>query len=254
MCSLSAEDKDAKNSLGPVAFGIEDRETETVRKRGKLFKVADAWKRVLNYDTTSNLVGITPESVGEAAQPVLIYNPSSKKYLFVSKDDKVTGKKNPYVEARDDRLGKRNLFLIKEVQKGQKKYYIFNIEENAYIYVSNSKSGVVRHWNQNVLASTGDPSKAADKQKYIFEFEDDDGDGFYKIKNQDKYIYVSRHLLGIPAYPLVKAGTDDHLKRSEAQFFQLTLKDVRPSFFYFFQKACNIQGRNLRKRKEGVGE
>ena len=201
--------------------------SKTGRKRGRLLKNAGAWKRVLNYDTTSNLVGLTPESVEEAAQPVLIYNPSSEKYLFVSKDYKVTGKHNAYVEARGDRLGKRNLFLIKKVPAAQNKYYIFNIEQNAYMYVSNSKSGFILHWNQNVLASTGDPGDGADKQKYIFEFEDDDGDGFYKIKNQEKYVYVSGHRLGIPSYPLVKAATDEYLKRSEAQFFQLTLKDVR---------------------------
>ena len=179
------------------------------------------------------MLGLTPESVADVEQPVLIFNPSSEKYLFVSKDYKVTGKHNAYIEARGDRLGERNLFLIKKVPNEQKKYYIFDIQQNAYMYVSNSKSGFFFHWNQNVLASTGDPGTGTQKDKYIFEFEDEDGDGFYNIKNQDKYVYVSRHRLGIPSYPLVKAATKQYLKRSEAHFFQLTLREVSISYLLF---------------------
>ena len=185
---------------------------------------------MLHYDTQSNLLGLTPQSVADVEQPVLIFSPSGEKYLFVSKDYKVTGKHNAYVEARGDRLGERNLFLIKKVPSEQNKYYIFNIKQNAYLYVSNSKSGFFGHWSNNLLASTGDPGTGTQKDKYIFEFEDEDGDGFYKIKNQDKYVYVSGHHHGIPSYSLLKAATSQYLKRSEAHFFQLTLRDVRNKY------------------------
>ena len=163
--------------------------------------------------------------MAEAQQPILLFSPASEKYLFVSKDYKVTGKHNAYTEARGDRLGKRNLFLIKKLP-GEDKFHIFNIEQNAYLYVSNSKSGFIGHWNKNVLASTVAPDNADSPEKFVFEFEDEDGDGFYEIKNQGLYLYVSRHYHGIPSYPLIKAATKDYLKRREVQFFQLTLKEV----------------------------
>ena len=216
--------------------------TETTgKRRTRLQKSSGASKRTLHYDTQSNLLGLTPESVANVEQPVLIFNPSSKKYLFVSKDVKVTGVRNAYVEARGDRLGERNLFLIKKVPGQENKYYIFNIQQNSYVYVSNSKSGVVMHWNNNVLASTVDPDTATQKNKYIFEFEDEDGDGFYKIKNQDKYVYVSRHPHGLPSYPLVKAATGQYLRRYETKFFQLTLREVRFPTSYLLLEILNLQ-------------
>ena len=217
------------------AAQVNQIELEILSKRHKLQTTSDASKRALRYDQKSNLLGLTPQSVADVEQPVLIFSPSSEKYLFVSKDYKVTGKHNAYVEARGDRLGERNLFLIKEVSAQQNKYYIFNIQQNAYLYVSNSKSGVIKPWNNNVLASTGEPGTGAEKNKYIFEFEDKEGDGIYKIKNQDKYVYISGHLHGIPPYPLLKAATSQYLRRSETQSFQLTLREVRVSYLMIIE-------------------
>ena len=199
-------------------------------KRSRLQSDSDASKRTLDYDKESNLVGLSPESVAEVEQPVLLYNPLREKYLFVSKDYKATGKHNAYVEARGDRLGLRNTFLIKKVPNEQNKYFIFNVEQEAYMYMSNSKSGLFKYRNHNILASTGEPNAGGQVAKYIFEFEDENDDGFYKIKNQEKYLYVSDHLLGIPAYPLVKATNQKELARWQSQYFQIVLKEV--SYFY----------------------
>lgn len=180
------------------------------------------------------MLALTPDSLADAKQPFLIYNPDKKTYLFVSKDIKATGKKNPYVEARNDRLGRRNMFTFEEVKDQKDKYFIFNVELKAYLYVSNSKSGVVRYWNNNVLASTEKPTEADQLKKYIFEFEDDDGDGFYKIKNQEKYLYVSAHYFGVPANALVKATNQKELDRWDSKFFQFALKDVRHFLLLIF--------------------
>ena len=123
----------------------------------------------------------------------------------------------------------------------QNKYYIFNIQQNVYLYVSNSKSGVLKYRNNNVLASTGEPGTGAQAEKYVFEFEDNNGDGFYQIKNQGKYVYVSRQRNGIPSNRLVKAATSQNLRRSETQFFQLTLREVRASYLIIIGKYLHYQ-------------
>ena len=184
-------------------------------------------KRTLEYEKISNVVGLTPESLAEANQSFLIYNPSKELYLFVSKDYTITGKHNPYIEARGDREGERNVFLFKKVPNQDGKFHIFNVDREAYLYVSNSKSGFFGYWNNNVLASTDLPNEPDEAKKYVFEFEDDDGDGFYTIKNQGKSFYVSAHFLGIPPYRLVKATEQKELRRWESRFFQFALRDVR---------------------------
>ena len=182
-------------------------------------------ERSLEYDPKSDIFGLTPKNLADTGQEFLIYNPDKKVFLFVSKDLKATGKHMPYVEARGDRDGLRNIFTFMKVPGQNGKYYIKNKDTDKFLYVSNSKSGFINYWNNNVLAADSVASDAS-KIKFIFDFEDEDGDGFYKIKNQGKSFYVSSHMLGIPMYRLVKATDQKELERWHSQFFQFVLKDV----------------------------
>eukprot|EP00112_Aurelia_sp_Birch-Aquarium-sp1_P000987 Seg1095.15 transcript_id=Seg1095.15/GoldUCD/mRNA.D3Y31 product="hypothetical protein" protein_id=Seg1095.15/GoldUCD/D3Y31 len=181
-------------------------------------------ERNLEYDPASDIFGLTPKNLADSGQEFLIYNPDKKVFLFVSKDIKATGKRMPYIEARGDRAGLRNIFTFMKVPGQDGKYYIKNKDTNKFLYVSKSKSGFIKYWNNNVLAAD---SVATDdsKTKYIFEFVDEDGDGFYEIKNQGKTFYVSSHMLGIPMHRLVKATDQKELERWNSQFFQFVLKD-----------------------------
>ena len=209
--------------LGEEADSKPTTTRETLRKRGRIHTYNTGNKRTLEYDTGSDVLGLTPESLASANQPFLLFSPDKKVFVFVSKDLKITGKHNPYVQARSDRLGLRNQFILNQVGD---KYTIFNTEQRKYIYVSNSKSGFIKYWNSNVLAADAVPDDATQKAKFLFEFEDSDGDGFYTIKNQDKYLYISMQHYGIPSYNMVKATNQREVERWDSRFFQFALREV----------------------------
>ena len=218
------EDKNSK--LGPGVKGKAGKRTHVHHHESGSKREQTATKRKLDYDPGSDLFGLDPKVLADAGQEFLIYNPDKKVYVYVSKDMKATGKRVPYTEARSDRAGLRNIFTFEKVPGQDGKYYIKNKDTNKYLYVSNSKSGVIKYWNNNVLAADAVPADDS-KKKYIFEFKDEDGNGFYKIMNQGKSVYVSAHMLGIPMHRIVKATNQKELERWHSQFFQFALKEVR---------------------------
>ncbi|XP_065051742.1 uncharacterized protein LOC135681290 [Rhopilema esculentum] len=217
----------SKDNLGKAlpATGSKGARNIPARKRAKVHTSLKGTKRKLNYDAGSNIYGLTPESLAEAEQPFLIYNPDKKVYCYVSYDEKAVGEHSPYVEARADRFGARNLFKFVKVPATNGKFYIHNIDKNKYIFVSYSKPGLLKFWDSNLFAAESIPTEPDLKKRFMFEFEDEDGDGFYKIKNDGKYLYISSHTTGIPASNLVKATNGKNLKRWSSQYFQFALKE-----------------------------
>eukprot|EP00112_Aurelia_sp_Birch-Aquarium-sp1_P013581 Seg2885.2 transcript_id=Seg2885.2/GoldUCD/mRNA.D3Y31 product="hypothetical protein" protein_id=Seg2885.2/GoldUCD/D3Y31 len=211
-----------KMDLGEEANSKPATTRETLRKRGSIRRYKTGIKRTLEYDTGSDVLGLTPETLVAENQPFLLFNPDKKDFVFVSKDLKITGKHNAYVQARSDRLGLRNQFTLNKVGD---KYTIFNTDQRKYIYVSSSKSGFIKSWNNNVLAADAVPDDVTQKAKFLFEFEDSDGDGFYTIKNQDKYLYVSMQHYGIPLRNMVKATNQREVERWDSRFFQFALRE-----------------------------
>ena len=195
-------------------------------------------RRTLEYDPGSNVAGINPASFVDAQnvprpQPFLIYSPKSKKYLFMSKDKKILGKRNTYLEARSNRDGDRNKFILEPAaQHAPPQYYIKNVQTNKYLYVSNSKKGFVGITSNNVLGSTEDPNDegmdADRREKFKFEFEEAD-DGFYRIKgNGDKYLFVSHDRHWVPTFRpnrVIEADTRNR-RQAQTQLFQFTLYEA----------------------------
>ena len=180
----------------------------------------------MEYDT-SNILGLLPKTLEAKKQPFLIFNPSKKDFVFVSHDIKATGKRsshNNYVQARKGRDGERNLFLLEKADKAGtvQQYYIKNIKMDRYLYVSNSKSGVWKYRNNNVLAA----KEHGGNDKFKFIFEDEKKDGFYTIRNGEKYLYVSSQPWGIPTGWIVKATDQKEVERWDSRFFQFSLKYV----------------------------
>lgn len=210
------------------------KSTKSGKKRGHVnyHLYENATRRALEYDTKSNLLGLLPEILAEKEQPFLIYCPSEKEFAFVSHDIKATGKRsshNNYVQARKDRDGERNLFLLEKADKpgADQRYYIKNIKMDRYLYVSNSKSGAFKYINNNVLAAKAH----AGSDKFKFVIKDEKKDGFYTIQNDKKYVYVSSQPWGIPTGWMVKATDQKEVERWDSRFFQFSLKYVSASEF-----------------------
>ena len=210
---------------------IKDQPARKSQVRQQIFhhassKSSSGSKRHLGYDPGSNVAGIDPLTLADANQPFLIYSPKTELYLFMSNDKRVLGKKhNTYVEARSERFGGRNEFIIEKSRTG--KFYIRNIKTDRYVYVSSSTSGVLKWSSFNVLGSDEYPGSLSDsnqKKKFEFVFEDDD-DGFYRIKNNGNYLFVSSDRVGIPANRIVEADVKNR-KRDQTQLFQFSLKEV----------------------------
>lgn len=219
---------------------IKDQPARKSQVRQQIFhhassKSSSGSKRHLGYDPGSNVAGIDPLTLADANQPFLIYSPKTELYLFMSNDKRVLGKKhNTYVEARSDRFGGRNEFIIEKSRTG--KFYIRNLKTDRYVYVSSSTSGVLKWSSFNVLGSDEYPGSLSDsnqKKKFEFLFEDDD-DGFYRIKNNGNYLFVSSDRVGIPANRIVEADLKNR-KRDQTQLFQFSLKEVcEPNYHRMF--------------------
>ena len=179
---------------------------------------------ILEYDQESNVLGLDPKVLADADQPFLIYSPKEKKYLYMSHDIVVFGKHNTHLEARSGRDGKRNLFKLKETIKDSGKYNLFNIETKKYIYVASSTTGVFKWASNNVLGSDIEPDKQNHPKKFDFTFDGND-DGFYRIKNDDKALFVAIFRSGIPSHNIIEADSQDR-NRDQTNLFQLVLKEV----------------------------
>ena len=199
------------------------KSTKSGRKRGHVNyrHYENATRRTLDYDTNSNILGLRPEILEAKKQPFLIFNPAEKDFLFVSLD--ITTH-NKYVQARGGRDEERNLFSLEKADRAGnvQRYYIKNIEMDRYLYVSKSKSGAFEYRNNNVLAA----KEHEGKDKFKFVFEDEKKDGFYTIKNGEKYLYVSSQPWGIPWGWIVKATDQKEVERWDSRFFQFSLKYV----------------------------
>ena len=220
----------SKQAVGPVLAA--NKNNEATRRQastngGKRTSVVTSdLRRKLEYEPSSNIFGLTPNALAEADQPFVIYNPERKAYVFVSHELREIEQTDPYVEARNDKFGSRNIFKFVKVAGTRNKFYIHNLDQNKYLYVSQSKKGVIKYWNLNLLADSKISSDPKEKESYIFEFDDEDGDGLFTIRNKDKILYVSNHMVGNPPSNLVKLGDANEVDRLDSKYFQFALKDV----------------------------
>ena len=212
--------------------------TNTGEKQSSLQNASVSSKRDLERDKVSNLLGLTPESIAEVEQPVLIYNPSRKVYAFVSNDHDFFGNKDYYIEAKEDRSEKRNTFIIRKVPNEKGKYYIFNENQNAYMYLEPEGASFRFH---TVKASIGDiPSGSEDKvDSYKFDIFKDDS-GFYQIRNKkyNMYLLVPGEKEGIVKSDYVIQGGNENLLhgRQEYSLFQFVLKNVSSPYSFYVTK------------------
>ena len=201
-------------------------------KRGDVL-LSDS-KQKLDYEPSSNIFGLTPHALAEAGQPFVIFSPEKRVYVFVSHDLRAVGKSDPYVEARVDKFGSRNIFKFIKVSGAKNEFYIHNLDQNKYLYVSESSKGAMETWDMNLLASSVIPSNEEEKEKFLFEFEDEDEDGLFTISNRNRILYVSNHLAGNPPSNLVKVASKEKLRRLDSKYFQFALRDVRVGLFFLF--------------------
>ena len=200
---------------------------KTSAKGGKRTNVISSeLKRKLEYEPSSNIFGLTPVALTEADISFVIYNPAKRVYMFVSHDLREAGKSEPYVEARDDKFGSRNIFKFIRIPGSDGKFYIHCLDQNKYLHASQASKGIIKYWKANLLAASEIPSDAQDKKGFIFQFEDDDGDGLFTIRNRNQYVYVSEHVVGIPPSRLVKLAPKNDLDGLDSKYFQFALKYV----------------------------
>ena len=108
----------------------------------------------------------------------------------MSKDPSVSHKMHPKVEAHTTREFERNLFKLKRTEDG--KYHLQNVETEKNVYVSGG----------DVLGMEGNPTES----KAQLEFMKYGDSGCYSIKNNNKFIFVSKSKAGIPPCPVVHAA------------------------------------------------
>ena len=188
--------------------------------------VEKAGKRSLLSDTASNVGGINPKLAAEKRQPVLIYNPSLKEFMFVSSDVIWFGQHDNYLETHDDRDDDRNVFEIQTIAGSNDKFNLYNKDKGMYAYVSDRKNGFFVRDN-HVLGN----ANKLDNGRFDFEFEESDIDGLYKMKNvaTGKYVFASSDKAGIPRDNIIEAGKTRG--RGERALFQLSLEKVRFKIF-----------------------
>ena len=217
----------SKDSAKPVAATQAKTGRTVLQNSGKRTNVISSdLKRKLDYEPSSNIFGLTPNALAEADYSFVIYNPDKRAYLFVSHDLREIGKNDPYVKARDDKFGSRNIFKLIRIPGSKDKFYIHCLDQNKYLHVSQSSKGILKYWNTNLLAASEIPINAGDKEDFIFKFDDDDGDGLFTISNKNKLVYVSEHMAGNPPSRLVKLAPKKELDRLDSKYFQFALKDV----------------------------
>eukprot|EP00794_Sanderia_malayensis_P000663 gene663-1331_t len=174
----------------------------------------------LEYEKKSNVFGLSPEALEKAGQEFLIYSPILKKYLYLSSNTKWTGKGSRLrVAAHNDRTDKRNLFKL--TKKGDK-YNLENTKEKKRIYISGSKSGVVKR--SHAVLGAGASETGTKEEKFEFTFKEKDQDGFYQIMQGDDELILFVSKDGLPLRRLVEADTRNR-EADQTQWFQLVLKD-----------------------------
>eukprot|EP00794_Sanderia_malayensis_P000618 gene618-1280_t len=198
-----------------VEFTVKDVEEDKAPKRNL---------KDLVFDKVSDITDVTPETLEKANQPFMLYSPVTKKFVFVANDKTTTGlKRRNHVEAHSERYDERNMFTLKKAVN--KAYYIHCVKKNMDLYVSNSKSGVVGHRSNDVLAVDSDADtkdKPATTKLYV-EFEGDVQSGLYRLKTGDKYWFVSNDR-SLTLNRVVEADTK-YREKSQTQMFQLVIKD-----------------------------
>ena len=108
----------------------------------------------------------------------------------MSKDPALSHKMHTKLEAHGTKLFERNLFKLTRMEDGS--YHLHNMETEKHVYVS----------GEDVLGMEGNPTEA----KGHFHFEKYGDTGCYMIKNNEKYLYVSKSKAGIPLCPVVHAA------------------------------------------------
>ena len=162
-------------------------------------------------DSSTSLRWLDPHILADSDVHFLIYSPLTCSYLFMSKDPSFSHKMHTKLEAHASREFERNLFKLKKTEDG--KYNLHNVETEKHVYVS----------GDDVLGMDGNPAES----KAHFEFMKYGDSGCYMIKNNEKYIYVSKNKAGIPPCPVVHAAetVDDC-----AHVFQFVLLQVSVLF------------------------
>ena len=162
-----------------------------------------------SLDKTTNILWVDPSALAEADQEFLIYSPSTKSYLFMSKDPTLSHSMHTKVEAHEIRLFERNLFKLEKANV-EDTYYLLNLETGKHVYVS----------GKNVLGVNDNPADHPKSEKFQYSFEKANVRGLYTIKNQDSFLHVSSVRAGIPACCVIKASRD------QPSIFQFVLVKV----------------------------
>ncbi|XP_065652749.1 uncharacterized protein LOC136080052 [Hydra vulgaris] len=137
---------------------------------------------------------LTVEEAFDSGEPVLLYNPTYKEYVFVS-NDMITG--DNIVESHPYRDEPRNLFVLQK--KSDSTGLIYNPTYKRWLFVSNNKNG-----SDHIVEAH--PYENEERNKFYFERVDN---GNYLLYNPSykEYVFVSNdkesqdHVVEAHPYP-----------------------------------------------------